>query len=155
MGLFCFDVKDANLRICAIPVGLDSIEDQAKILLATGLERGCGNGLDINIRFAHADELEGLGFILRDLVGVVAEEYLHGDAGDDPGALVRDMAIEVGDLASSQIAGFAHGKTGEREIGRIGVKRRGDGRDAVLAMDLAVFQGQDQTAGNQQDDGES
>jgi len=57
-------------------------------MLAAGGERGGGDRLYIYIRFAGANEPERLGLVLRHLVGVVAEEHLHGHSGNGAGAVV-------------------------------------------------------------------
>ena len=76
-------------------------------------------------------------------MGEIAEEHLHGDGGDGACADVGDVAIQVSDFASRQVAGFAHGNASQREILRIGIQGRGDRRHRRLAATVCVLQAQD------------
>ena len=80
--LLCVHVNHAEFRVRAVPVGRNRVEYQAEILFAAGLERRGGDRFDVDVRFSHADQLEGLGLVLGHLAGRVAEEYLNRDAGD-------------------------------------------------------------------------
>ena len=102
-GLLGFDVQDANLRVGAVPVGRDRIEDQAEVGFGAGPERGGRDRFHINIGLAHTDQLERESLVLRHLVGEIAEERLHGNGGDGARAVVGDVAVEVGDLAPGQV----------------------------------------------------
>lgn len=109
-------VKDPDLGIGTIPVGSDRIEDDPEIALFTWLEGTGGEGLQVDVRITGADDLHGLGFILSDFVGGIAEQDLKVDGGDRFGSVVRDMTIEVGQFAAGQVAGFAHLKMADGEV---------------------------------------
>ena len=129
----------AHFRVGAVPVRGDRIEDQPEVLLASGLERGRGDRLKIDIRLSHADEHKRMGLVLRHFVGGVAEEHLHGDAGDGAAAQVGDVPVQVGDLAAGQVGRFAHGQASDGQAGRVRVGSRRDGRHCGPAP--AVFEG--------------
>jgi len=95
--------------------------------VGAGGEWGGGKRLRIDIRVAGADEVERHRFVLGDSVGVAVKEHLDGDGGDGARAAIGDDAVEVGDLASGEVGGLAHGDLAEFEAGGVGVERGVDG----------------------------
>ena len=76
-------------------------------------------------------------------MGKIAEEHLHRDSGNGACTLVGNVTIQVGNFVSSQIGGFAHGQTSQREAARIGVQGRVNWRNRYLAAGASAFQNQD------------
>jgi len=83
-------------------------------------------------------------------VSIVANEHLDGDAGDGAGALVGDVAVEVGDLTAGEVGRLAHGKVGDGQAGGICVGSGGDGGDA--GGGFAVLENQEDDGGGDEDD---
>ena len=143
------DTHDAKLGIFPVPVRRDVVEDEAEVLFGTGLERGGGDGFNIDIRFAHANELEGLGFVLRNLVGVVPKEHLHRYAGYGARALIHNVSVEIGDFAAREVGRLAHGEIRDGEAGSVGVLGGRDGGDA--GHGLAVLEDKKHDSGDYED----
>src|SRR5208282_1665676 len=67
-GLSGFDVDDSDLRVDAVPIWGDRVEDEAEVVGVAGLERRGRDRFQIDIRLANADEPERLGLILGHLM---------------------------------------------------------------------------------------
>lgn len=136
-GLFCVYVDDAELGKCTVPVWGDGVKDEAEVALVAGFEGRSGDGTDVNVWVAHANQFEGLGLVLGDFAGDIAEEHLDTDAGDSAVARVGYVAIQIGDFAACQIAGLAHGEFGDGEAGCIGIWPGRDGGYLTGAFSVA------------------
>lgn len=122
-------MEDADLGVGAVPVRRDGIEDEAEIAFVAGLKGRGGDRLEIDIRIAGADQLEGLGLVLCDLFGRVAEEDLDGDGGDGSVSLVGDVSVDIGDFAAGKVRGLAHDEAGNGKAGGVGIGSCGDWGD--------------------------
>lgn len=136
-----FDANDSDVGVRSIPVRRHAVEDQSELSLIPGLERGGRKRLDIHIRLPCTNELEVLRLVLSDLMSGVPEQHLDNNPGDGAIALVRNMAVEISDLAAGQTGRLAHGEVGDGKAGGIGIEGRGNRGD--LRGALAALQGED------------
>src|SRR5215469_16548055 len=97
------NVENPKLRVGPIPVGNHPVKDQPEVPLVTRLQRSGRKRLDIDIRIARPDEAERMCFVLCHFLRRVPEQHLNRNPGYRPVALVRDVAIDIGDLAARQV----------------------------------------------------
>ena len=130
-----------------IPVGIDIFEGEAELVVIAWREGRGTDGFGIDVGLVGADEVERYGLDLRRLLGVVGEEYLDRCADDGASAGVADVAVDIGDLAAGEGAGFAHLDLGEGEACGIGV-----GREEGVGGRGFVMRGEEDSGDYEKDD---
>ncbi len=114
-------MDDGEVGILLVPGWIDMVEDEPEGFALAWFQRISAHGLNVDIGFARADEVEQGGDYLRSRASIEVKGGGDGDAVDDAVAVIRDDAIHISDLASGNIGALTESDVADGELSGIGI----------------------------------